>query len=135
MALFGLDSDLKTGCHDALKAARKMIEAVEALNVGLEQDLGQGLRIGVGIHAGAAIVGEMGYGSATQLTAIGDVVNTASRLESATKEHRALLIVSELVVSSAAVDHSLGELKQLSVRGREDELPAFVITDIEGLPS
>ena len=135
MALFGLNGDLKTGCHDALKAARKMIEAVEALNLGLEQDLGQGLRIGIGIHAGPAIVGEMGYGSATQLTAVGDIVNTASRLESATKEHKALLIASELVVSSAAVNPSIGELKQLSVRGREGGLPAFVVMDINGLPS
>jgi len=134
MALFGLKSDLKSGCYDALKAARKMIEAVEALNKGLEHDLGQGLKIGIGIHAGPAIVGEMGYGSATQLTAIGDVVNMASRLESATKEHKALLITSELVVSTAEVDHSVGALEQLSVRRREDGLPAFVVTSKDGLP-
>src|SRR3546814_3351126 len=67
------------------------------LNAALEADLGLRLKIGIGIHCGPAIIGEMGHGGAMNLTAIGDAVNTASRLESATKEFGAELVVSEEV--------------------------------------
>ena len=52
--------------------------------------------MGIGIHAGPVIVGEMGYGHATSLTAIGDAVNTASRLEALTKELGVQLVFSSL---------------------------------------
>lgn len=61
------------------------------------------LRIGVGIHCGRVIVGEMGHGRATGLTAIGDAVNTASRLESATKDFGAELVISDIVASRAGL--------------------------------
>ena len=50
--------------------------------------------MGIGLHAGPAIVGEMGYGRAISLTAIGDTVNVASRLEALTKELGGQLVVS-----------------------------------------
>ena len=57
-----------------------MDRALAELNETLSGEIGQKLRIGIGIHAGPAIVGEMGYGRTTGLTAIGDTVNVASRL-------------------------------------------------------
>ena len=50
--------------------------------------------------SGPVIVGEMGYARATSLTAIGDAVNTASRLEALTKEFGAELVVSEEVAEA-----------------------------------
>lgn len=97
MALFGVDRDVETGCRDALAAARRMIEHLEDLNRSLENDLDRPLRIGIGIHCGSVILGEMGYGRATAMTAIGDSVNTASRLEALTKEFKAELVLSEPV--------------------------------------
>jgi adenylate cyclase len=92
MALFGTKTDVGTGARQALAAARGMSNKLAELYEHLKDELDEPLRIGIGIHSGAAIIGEMGYGTATGLTAIGDSVNTASRLESMTKEFGAQLI-------------------------------------------
>ncbi len=91
MALFGIDTNAQDAARQALQAARLMSAQLRDLNMLLAADLPRPLRIGIGIHAGPAIVGEMGYAAATSLTAIGDAVNTASRLEAATKEFGAEL--------------------------------------------
>src|SRR5882672_482647 len=88
MALFGVGSRPSEGCRQALAAARRMSESLRDLNQSLAGDVADPLRIGIGIHAGPAIVGEMGHGRATSVTAVGDTVNTASRLETLTKEYQ-----------------------------------------------
>jgi adenylate cyclase len=127
MALFGVGSDPTRGCRQALDGAVAMATALDELNRVLVQDLPDPLRIGIGIHVGPVIVGEMGYGRARTLTAIGDAVNTASRLESSTKELHAQLIVSEDVANYAGV--SLGQFArhEIEVRGRTTALPIRVI--------
>ena len=94
MALFGIDTAPPAGAARALAAAKGMAEALRDLNRLLESDLPAPLRIGIGLHAGPAIVGEMGYAPAVSVTAVGDTVNTASRLESMSKEFAAQLVVS-----------------------------------------
>ncbi|HML11613.1 MAG TPA: adenylate/guanylate cyclase domain-containing protein, partial [Stellaceae bacterium] len=101
MALFGLEDDIQAGCRAALAAARAMSERLIELNDALSAELAEPLRIGIGLHAGPAIVGEIGYGSAAALTAIGDPVNTASRLEGLAKEYAAELVVSSEVIAHA----------------------------------
>lgn len=86
MALFGLDTDIGEASHAALKAAGLMTESLVQLNDALAGELAAPLRMGIGIHSGHAIVGEMGYGGSVAVTAVGDTVNTASRLEGLTKE-------------------------------------------------
>ena len=88
VALFGLDSSPVEGARQALAASAAMAEALATLNDELRQVLREPLRMGIGVHAGPAIVGELGWGRAVSLTAIGDTVNTASRLEALTKELR-----------------------------------------------
>src|SRR5262249_19328372 len=69
MALFGLDKEPEVACRQALDAAHRMGEALAELNEALSGDLDQPLRIGIGLHSGPTIVGEMGYARATHLTA------------------------------------------------------------------
>jgi adenylate cyclase len=127
MALFGVVSDPARGCRQALDGAVAMAQALEVLNQALAQDLAEPLRIGIGIHSGPVIVGQMGYGHARTLTAIGDAVNTASRLESASKEFHAQLMVSDDVARRAGVDLSSFERHEIEVRGRTTALPIWVI--------
>ena len=94
MALFGLDGLLEFGSRGALICAIDMLEKVERLNERLADELTQALQIGVGIHTGDVIVGKMGPPKTPVLTALGDAANTAARLESASKELHAPIIVS-----------------------------------------
>src|ERR1044071_1262770 len=86
MALFGVESGSAQGCREALAAAMRMVEQIKALSQALSEELAEPLKIGVGIHCGPAVVGRMGYGPSIHLTAIGDTVNVASRLQDLTKE-------------------------------------------------
>lgn len=134
MALFGVDGRPDLGARQSLEAARLMSIRLDELNQSLEAELEEPLRIGIGIHAGPAIIGEMGYGAATSLTAIGDAVNTASRLEAMTKEHRAQLVVSQTVADHAGVDLTAFPSHQLTVRGRSGSIDACVILNAHDLP-
>lgn len=122
MALFGLTSEPALACRQALEAARRMSIALDDLNEALSGDLEQPLRIGIGLHAGATIVGEMGYERAAQLTAIGDTVNIASRLEALTKEFAAELVVSEELLQLAGIDLADAPRQEVDIRGRQGRL-------------
>ncbi|MFZ5780618.1 MAG: adenylate/guanylate cyclase domain-containing protein [Pseudomonadota bacterium] len=127
MALFGLSSDPRTACRQALDAARRMGQALEDLNEGLSGDFEQPLRIGIGLHAGPTIVGEMGYRKATSLTAIGDTVNIASRLETLTKEFAVELVVSQELLDRAGADLGIHERHEVEIRGRQGRLEVRAI--------
>ena len=135
MALFGVQDGLEKGCRQALAAAGAMAQALEHLNHQLRHDLAEPLRMGIGVHAGPAIVGEMGYGAATTITAIGDTVNTASRLETMTKEFTVQAIVSQQVAAKAGADLSKYDVRQVTVRGRAEAMDVFLIPDARHLGS
>src|SRR4029434_9620621 len=92
------------GCRRALNAANEIVNGVNQLSQLLAAELAEPLKIGVGIHSGPPVVGRMGYGSAVSLTAIGDTVNVASRLQDLTKEYGCQLVLSEGVGRAAGVD-------------------------------
>jgi len=134
MALFGIETGIEVAARQALAGARNMAIRLEELNELLAGDLDEPLRIGIGIHAGAVIVGEMGYAHATTLTAIGDAVNTASRLEAMTKELNGQLVVSQKVVDYAGLDLSAFPDHEATIRGRRDPLRVRVIVDAAKIP-
>ncbi len=134
MALFGVESGVEAGSRAALAAAAAMAERLVHLNQVLSADLTSPLRIGIGIHAGPAIVGEMGFGQTVSTTAIGDAVNTASRLEAMTKDQGVQLIVSEDVARHAAADLQHFPATEIMVRGRTQPLTIRSIPLASDLP-
>jgi adenylate cyclase len=134
MALFGVTGDAATGCREALAAARLMSQRLVELNHALEADLTEPMRIGIGLHVGPVIVGEMGYGSATSITAIGDTVNTASRLEGLTKEYQAELVVSTEVIARAGLEITGGRRGEIEIRGKQEKLEVAVFASGQELP-
>ncbi len=127
MALFGVETGADAGCRDALAAARAMAENLAELNDSLAGDLPRRMRIGVGIHVGPVIVGEMGYAEAKNLTAIGEVVNVASRLETMTKTFGAEVVVSEEAARRGNLDLDRFAARAVEVRGLAETMRVCVI--------
>ncbi|HMK68282.1 MAG TPA: adenylate/guanylate cyclase domain-containing protein, partial [Stellaceae bacterium] len=100
----------------------------------LAHDLPEPLRIGIGIHTGPAIVGEMGWGRAISLTAVGDSVNTASRLEGLSKTYSAELVVSEEVVRRAGLDLGAAPRHEIEIRGRVERMVVRTLASAQDLP-
>jgi adenylate cyclase len=134
MALFGLERGPERAARAALAAARHMAEALDRLNRELAAELDEPLRMGIGLHLGHAIVGEMGYGRTVALTAIGDTVNVASRLEALTKELGCQLVVSEQLALRAGAGLEGFALHETDVRGRSGQLAVRLIADARHLP-
>ncbi|UZR28280.1 adenylate/guanylate cyclase domain-containing protein [Methylococcus mesophilus] len=100
LAAFGTrDESPETACRNAVRAALGMLEAARRLAPTLEQQFHVPLHIGIGIHFGTAILGRIGHPGKRQITVIGDTVNTASRIESMTKEFATPILLSDSVVS------------------------------------
>ena len=133
MALFGIESGPDEGSRQALAAARAMVESVERLSASLREELPEPLKIGIGIHCGAAIVGRMGYGATVHVTAIGDTVNVASRLQDATKEFSCQLVISEEVAARAEMDTASLPRHELTVRNRREALAVFIVENVTQL--
>jgi adenylate cyclase len=134
MALFGLDSGVEAGCREALVAAKDMALRIQSLNRALVEDIPEPLRIGIGIHTGPAIVGEMGYGKAVSITAVGDSVNTASRIESLTKTYACELVISEAVVLRAGIHLGAAPRHEIEIRGRVERLAVRTFASAGDLP-
>jgi adenylate cyclase len=135
MALFGMESGPAAGSRQALAAARAMVEGVAALSAELAVDLGSPLRIGIGIHTGPAVVGRMGWGESFYLTAVGDTVHVAARLEQATKDYSAQLVVSEAVARHANLDLTRFPSHNLTVHNRANQVPVRIIDQVTHLPT
>jgi adenylate cyclase len=133
MALFGVNTNLETACRQALLASNTMIRGVAELSRELAGELQDPLRIGIGIHAGSVVVGQIGYGDTHYLTAVGDTVNTASRLEALTKQYGCELVVSDLVIEHAGLGHVEFPRHEIAVRNREAPLQIVVVNEVRNL--
>ena len=133
MALYGLEEGYAKGCRSALEGAVVMTRRLAALNERLHAELDEPLRIGIGVHAGEAIVGTMGPPTSPNFSAVGDNINIAARLEQQTKSLGCVVLVSADVAAGAGID--LGEFPahDLPVRGREAPVRAHSVEDPEEL--
>ncbi|NTJ43237.1 adenylate/guanylate cyclase domain-containing protein [Agrobacterium larrymoorei] len=131
MALFGLEGNKETASRDAMKAAAHILRSIEELNEELENQFAVRFRIVIGIHAGPSIVGIMGYGAAKNLTAIGDTVNVASRLETAAKEFGTSIVISEPAIIQSGQDTGSLQSRTIPIRGRSSEMKVFLISEEE----
>jgi class 3 adenylate cyclase len=117
MAVFGAPQAIENPCAAAFDAARAMLENLAAVNRQLASQELAPIDIGIGLHAGEAIVGHVGARLRHEYGAIGDVTNVAARLESATKEVGYRLVVSEEVASRLGNRPGLARLGPLNLRG------------------
>ncbi|MEL6752231.1 MAG: adenylate/guanylate cyclase domain-containing protein, partial [Pseudomonadota bacterium] len=130
MAIFGVRDEPDQGARKALAACREMGVALEKLNARLETDLDRPLRMGLGLHSGPAVLGDMGYGPSRRLTAIGDTVNIASRLEAATKNEGCTMCVSDATIRLAKATLPEHLARTVAVRGRVGSLAIYAVSDL-----
>jgi adenylate cyclase len=129
LALYGLESDIAQACRDAMRGAAEMHRRLELLSQSLKAELAEPLRIGIGAHAGVAIVGTMGPPEAPIYSAIGDNINIAARFEGMTKAYNCVLVVSADTLAQAKLDARGAPLHHVRVRGRNERINVYAIND------
>jgi adenylate cyclase len=117
MAVFGAPKPLDNPCAEAFAAAREMLQYVSQLNGEFRREGVAPIEIGIGLHAGEAVVGHVGSSQRHDYTAIGDVTNVASRLESLTKEAGYRMVVSRQVADALGADAGLAALGPMAIKG------------------
>jgi adenylate cyclase len=133
LALYGLETGFRRACRDALSGSVEMSRRLRRLNAHLADELAVPLRIGIGVHAGEAIVGTMGPPASPNLSAVGDNINVAARLEQQSKVLDCALVVSATAATAAGVDLSGFPAHLLPLRGREVPIAVFAVADPEAL--
>ena len=114
LALFGAPFEAADAAHHAVAAAREMLVAMDRANKASTWPL----RIGIGIHFGEVVAGNIGSPRRKEYTVIGDTVNFAARLESLNKEFNSQLLISAVVRDVLGDDGSDAvSLGEVAVRG------------------
>ena len=127
MAVFGAPQAGMNSAQCAVDAAKGMLEELIELNKQFaEQGLPQ-LEIGIGIHSGEAIAGNVGSLSCMDYTVIGDTVNVAARIESKTKELGQVLLVSEDTAEKSEMP-DLVWVADVKLKGRDKTVNVYSFT-------
>ena len=121
MAIFNAPMDLENHEERAVKTSIEMQQAIKDLN----KELSHEIAIGVGVNTGEAVIGNMGSDTRFDYSAIGDAVNTAARLESATKEAGVDILIGENTAQS--VSYKLKSLKAIKVKGKAKALKIYTV--------
>lgn len=127
MSIFGATGSDPHFADSAVRAGRKMLEVLPDLNRRLETLGFEPIHIGVGINTGLAVVGPVGSPRRLEYSAIGDIVNTAARIESMTKELGVPFLVSESTWTQLTEDCVGEKLEPQEIRGRKVPLVLYAV--------
>ena len=131
MAVFGSPLPLPDHAQRAIDAARTVALAADQFAVWVATRFaGRDLptfAIGIGLHSGPVVVGNLGTARRVEFTAIGDTVNVASRLESASKTLGWRIVASAAPVQAAGSGLRLGASQSVSLKGKASATEVFEI--------
>lgn len=133
LALFGLETNARTACRQALMAAARISVHVDELNQFLGKDIPEPLRFGIGIHGGEVIIGDIGSHDHTVFTALGDPVNVTARLQDMTKNLSCEVVVSDEVRRTAGLPDNVLPQVEVSIRGRVEPMLVHAVTEAHTL--
>lgn len=122
MAVFGAPLHDPDYCRHAVEAGLEIVARIDEL---VAEGAIPPTRVGIGLHAGGAVVGNVGSTMRKEYTVIGDVVNVASRVEALNKELGSQLLVTERVWNASGQPVDAVPQPPITVRGREEAVQIF----------
>lgn len=125
MAFWGAPIEVPEHAKQSVRAALKMTRTLEAFNRDHRQKNYPPLHIGIGVHTGKAIVGNIGSNKRLDYTIIGDNVNLASRLEGMTKEYHASLLISGSTYELVKDEFLCRPIDHVIVKGKTQAIPLY----------
>jgi adenylate cyclase len=131
LAIFGLRSDARTACAQAIAALEAVARNVRQLRTLLHEGLHMELMFGIGMQCGITLLGEIGFRDHVTFTGLGDPPNVASRLQTLSKELGCEGVVAEDVLRIAGVSGDALPYHAARLRGRDDDVPARLFLAIE----
>ncbi len=123
LALFET-KDAASSARAALRAVQNIGLALERFNANLEREGETAVKIGMGLHLGHVVLGEIGSTAKAPRTIIGDTVNIASRLEAKTKDLGVELLISKAMFDAAGLTVQSTLLRSYELRGVAEQIPA-----------
>ena len=134
MAVFGAPALFPDHALRALRVALRLKQASQEFRTWMQTRFpGKQLplfRVGVGLHTGEAVIGNIGSMKRMDYTAVGDTVNTASRLESASKELGWTIVASGETIRAAGKSVLTGRHEYIQVKGRHELIEVFEVTGL-----
>lgn len=130
MAEFGAPLDDTSQEVHAVAAALDMLKKLDILCKKWKQEGRPVIQIGIGIHTGEAVVGNIGSEKRTEYTAIGDTVNVAARLEQATKVLKCPLLISETTYLGCKNAFPFKDLGSMALPGRKEQIKVYTVETI-----
>jgi adenylate cyclase len=127
LALFGLETDEAEGCRQALAAIGAIDADMADVRLLFEQQTGQALRFGIGLHCGRAIVGEISLSENIVFTALGETVNIAHRLQELARDLGATAAVSDAIFHAAGAAPPHATRHEAALRGHSAPLGVWTM--------
>lgn len=132
MALFGVsETSAATNCLNAVSAALQMNQSLDKFNQYLKQNFDESFEIGIGIHFGEVVMGNLGHRDNFQFTAIGDSVNIASRIEGKTKQEKISLLISESTYTQIKDQVQLGKNITTQLQGKSGDFKLYQVIGLK----
>lgn len=125
LAHFGVVQDDDTHTQSACKVAIEMRAALQKINAQRYLDVEKVLSIGIGIHCGEMAYGEIKTEQINQKTVLGDVVNTAARIESLTKHFSVDILLSGSSLEQVRDDFNFQKMPARKLRGKKNEVVTY----------
>ncbi len=129
VAIFGIN-DEKNPAEHAVKAAIGMRDEMDDMKPYLKTMYGKDFDIGIGVHWGSAVVGDIGAGESKRFTAIGDSMNFASRVESANKQFNSRILISDDIFQKVKNNVVIKDYMRTMVKGIDGRVTLHEVEQI-----
>jgi adenylate cyclase len=128
MAVFELAGGLESSSRAAIQAMLEIDAGLDGVNKVFGEELKEPLRLAMGLHVGQVILGRIGSGAAASTTAVGRVVNVASRLVTIAKQRDVEIVMSEYCAKLGGINIARLTREDVDVRGLDNKFSAVLVS-------